>query len=185
MSVEFNRVSLPSFSQLHSGIGEDVPVSHLTEHDRFPSWEFVTRLDDSKGQRLLYCCAEGGFMWVHVNSDGMAHRASSVSNEEARQIWIDHLLHFTDEEKANLETAMQPGVIFNDGLKTALGRIRVMDSFHLPEAPGSEERFFCAHDGGLVGAQLGDGDVIISYRLIEGREAWAIVQPLVDPEPRS
>ncbi|MEC5128884.1 hypothetical protein VSU19_19125 [Verrucomicrobiales bacterium BCK34] len=182
MSVEFNRVSLPSFSQLHSGLGEDVPVGKISDHDRFPSWEFVMKRDDEEGLRLLYCCAEGGFMWVHVNSDGMAHRATSVSNDEARQIWIDHLLHFTEEEKASLKSAMQPGVIFNDALKNALGWKRVMRSFYLPEVTGSEERLFCAHDGGLVGAHLGDDEALVSYRLIEGREAWAIVQPHVDPD---
>lgn len=86
MSVEFNRVSLPSFSQMHGGIGETTPVSQLSDHDRFPSWERITKVDDDQGQRLLYCCAEGAFMWVHVNRDGMANKATSVSNEEARKI---------------------------------------------------------------------------------------------------
>lgn len=61
-----------------------------------------------------------------------------------------------------------------------------MRSFYLPEAdqPRTEatrERFFCARDGGLVSAQVGDGDTIVNSRLIQGRYAWELIQPVVDP----
>ncbi len=191
MSIEFNRVSLPSFSQMLSGIGEGIPVSLLSDHDRFSSWEYVaTKSIAGREQRRLYRCAEGGFMWVDVNGDGIAHKASSVSNDEARQIWIERLLHFTEEEVANLETALKPGVNFNDALESVLGWKRVSRSFHLPGGDRSElnvagkERLFCAHDGGLISARVADDDKIISYLLIQGLDAWNRIQPLVDPLPR-
>lgn len=186
MSIEFNEVSLPSLSQMHCGLSEPIPVVLLSDHDRFPSWELVTEQNDPDGRRLLFRCAEGGLRWVHVNRDGMAHRSTAISNKEARRIWIDHLLNFSEEEVARLEESLQPGVVFHDALEAAIGSKRMLRSCDLPkpEQPDTgamKERAFLALDGGLVKAQVDDGDLLVSSQIIQGSEAWKLIQPLVDP----
>ena len=62
-----------------------------------------------------------------------------------------------------------------------------MDSFFqtLGEATpedGISECLFCADDGGVVVARVRDGNTVVSSRLLQGREAWDLIQPLVDPQ---
>lgn len=187
MSVEFNSMSLASLSQMHTGLSEPIPVAQLSNHDRFPSWDQVLERNDDDGRRFLFRCAEGGFRWVLINEDGMAYRSKIVTDEEARQIWITQLLDFSDEEIANLKSALQPGVDFKEALKTALGWRRVMKSFFETSGQpssedGTRECLFCAHDGGVVLARVRDEDTVVSSRLLQGREAWDLIQPLVDPQ---
>ena len=188
MSIEFNAVSLPSLSQMLCGLSEPIPVEHLSDHDHFPSWERVMEQNDFQGRRLLFRSAEGGIRWVHVDCDGLAHRSTSISNEEARRIWVEHLLSFSEEEVARLTESLQPGAIFHDALEAAISGKRMLRGCYLPEPGHSDtesirERVFFAHDGGLVRAQVSDGDILVSSQLIQGREAWEVIQPLVDPTP--
>ncbi|MBK1829915.1 hypothetical protein JIN77_04205 [Verrucomicrobiaceae bacterium R5-34] len=184
--MEFNRVSMPSFAQLKSGLSEPRPASQLSDHDLFPSWTFIKEIKVEGETRLLLRCAEYGMMWVHVDETGMTHASSQISNEEARELYKKHLLYFTEGEKEKLKEALQIGNNFEEALKTALGRMRVMDSFFLPESPSIEidgciTMAMCVEDAGIISATLTKDGTLVDYRLIQGLEAWRILQPIIDP----
>ena len=123
-------------------------------------------------------------MWVHVDDQDFAYRATVVANDEARANWVEHLLDFTPEESAQLAQRLQPGASFHQALTEALGAKRVQRSFHLPEqlaSDGTVERTFVAHDGGVIRAHTTGTDTILRTELLRGTDAWTLLQPLVDP----
>ena len=180
----FNAISLPSLSQMRRAVGDNLPVPEFQKRDRLPSWEYVTEERLFGERRLLFRCAEGGLMWVHVDDRNQAYDATVIDDEEAREVWVKHLLDFTPEEDAKLAATLQAGESLADALEAALGTDRVSKSFFLPASTasdGTDVRTFVADDGGVIRAYTAGTDSIVRTEIIRGADAWKLLQPFVDP----
>ena len=126
----------------------------------------------------------GGLAWVHINTERLAFRASMVSDDEARQLWPKYILRFTSDEQESLRKILRPRLVYTTALASALRALQLQPDLPIPSRDlghGRTEHSTRVHLRGIIRVVATRAQRIASLELVEGDEAWRIVQPLVDP----
>lgn len=183
--VRFNRVAVGTMTELRNHLEAPMSAAQLLNRDFCPSWENVASEPEEGGTRWLLRSSEGGLAWVHLDGNDMAHDATRIADEEARELWARLILQFTPKEVCALESALRPGEILEDALKTGLGFRRKVRSIFLNDKTtddGTTMRRCLVRNGGIVCAWVnGSDDSIVRSKLITGEKAWSLVQHFIDP----
>ena len=181
----FNYAPMDAFSHLSHILQEPRPLSALDDPDLFYSWTVIASERHVGGSRLLLQYPDGGLAWLYVDATDMITRSSMVADAEARELWPRLILQTSSKLRDQVDEHMTAGLALNTALAGTFGphiADGLLDLGHVSAEDGAEARRLLMPRGGVLEVWLTNTGDVTKTNIIDGDDAWAIVQPVIDSD---